>query len=614
MRNGKRRKRQKRQTQSARTSATSAASECPAGTAGSSETTEASPGRVKLQPWWRKIEGRLDYELARLGDRGVDYILDEEAFKRGSIILHLKVTIYGEPIALIARFPDFYPYVRFEVEAPELDLDHHQAPFKKNLCLIGQASKNWRMKDTLADFIKDRLPVVLKTGRSNNPNEAKGLEEHQGEPFSAYYGSYQNSTILIDGGWAIDPEIDKGELLIGIREGSGEAIKWAVLEVRDSNREVLARIDPAISDLYPNHIRCRWIRVAEPIKEELKFLDKLFELDSSLVDPWWRHVKEARIDVVGVIFPEETGWRKKSDGWIFAVRIQRRRKKGYGKEHFYFSHAGRVGKSDLAARIPEVSSLQTKKIAVIGAGGVGWGNALEFARNGVGELPILDDDSVEAGTIVRWGFGLPAVGANKAEFLANFIRKNYPYTKVVPYVHRIGGVYNTRSDLEVVGELLDDVDLIYDATAETGIQRLLSELAAERGLPYICISTTNGAWGGLIARIRPGKTQGCWMCLQYALEDESIPPPPEAPDDFVQPAGCASPTFTGTSFDIQEVSLSGVRLAVSTLSEGIEGGYPETDWDVARLTLREDKTRLVAPQWETFVLERHPDCICSRTE
>ena len=160
--------------------------------------------------------------------------------------------------------------------------------------------------------------------------------------------------------------------------------------------------------------------------------------------------------------------------------------------------------------------------------------------------------------------------------------------------------------------MLEGVDLVYDATAEVGIQHLLADLAIERSIPYLCISTTPGAWGGLVARIRPQHTEGCWICLQNALTDGTIPSPPFDPAGGVQPKGCADPTFTGAGFDVGQVALAGVRLAVATLSAGTNGGYPDVGWDVVVVSLRDPDRRMIAPQWETFSLARHPSCSCGK--
>jgi len=153
-----------------------------------------------------------------------------------------------------------------------------------------------------------------------------------------------------------------------------------------------------------------------------------------------------------------------------------------------------------------------------------------------------------------------------------------------------------------------DTDLILDATAESGIQLLLSDLAAERGIPYICTSTTPGAWGGLVFRQLPGADQACWSCLQHAMTQGLVPTPLHDPRGTLQPAGCANLTFTGAGVDIQLISLMAVRTTIATLCAGTQNGYPDVDWNVAVATLRSPDGRLIAPQWEVQTIERHPDC------
>lgn len=615
MKHGKRRQGKKQRERKARTSDSSAASGSPARTGESAEAAQGQESRIKLKFWWERWKGRLEYELDELKSHGIRCERDEEAFANGAVIIKLWFPAEGEEtIALTAHYPDTYPYTRFEVKAQELVLDHHLAPFDKNLCLMGQATENWDTDNTLYKVLKDKLKDVLKTGRSDDLDEAAVLEEEQGEPISFYYPYLLDSIVLIDSDWSLNTSDNKGELTIGVKKDAETTLRGAVLEVKDNSSQTLIQGNPSFKKIYPNQLNCRWVRLDEIIGENNpgKFFEKLCEQFPFLKKPKWNNIKRGNIDVIGIIFPEELGWRKSSDGWMFLVRaatlIENK-----PQEIFYFARTGRAGRTDLSARIPEVSSIANRKAAVIGLGGVGWASALELARNGIGELRIDDDDTVEPGTTVRWAFGLPAAGRIKVDAIKEFIDTNYPYTKVIPYIHRIGSALNeTGSDLKVLGELFDGVDLIYDASAEVGIQQLLSDLAAEQNVPYICVSTRQGAWGGEVARIRPEETKGCWMCLQHSLKDGTIPAPPSDTEKMFQPAGCASPTFTGVSFDIQEVSLCGVRLAVSTLSENTKGTYPKADWDVSIVYLRENKNELIAPKWKTYPLNPHPLCSCQK--
>jgi len=294
--------------------------------------------------------------------------------------------------------------------------------------------------------------------------------------------------------------------------------------------------------------------------------------------------------------------------------MKRIKRKGSNRANIYFARASRSGRLDLTARIPELSNLHQKKIAVFGLGCLGAPSVLELARCGVGELRIVDFDFVEAGTTVRWPFGLKAVGKQKTDVIENFINEHYPFTKVVPWTHRIGAfAYPGRkhSDLEVLDTVLEDADLVYDASAEPGLQYLLADLAAERYIPYLAISTTHGAWGGIIARIRPDQTEGCWKCFLQNLKDGSFPLPLSDPDGEVQPVGCADPTFTGAAFDSGIIAFGGVRLAVSTLTEKDENGYPIFDWDIAIINLRDNNGNAIIPSWQTFDLKKHPSCPCA---
>lgn len=140
-----------------------------------------------MKPWWERFPGLLEYELDCLSRYGIEYEQSHEALAQGFIILNLRPEFDGEVIRLQARFPDFYPYLRFDVYAPDLNLPHHQNLNQKNLCLLGRDTYNWVPSDTLADFIKNRIPQVLKAGSADSRQAIEDIEERQAEPVSDYY-------------------------------------------------------------------------------------------------------------------------------------------------------------------------------------------------------------------------------------------------------------------------------------------------------------------------------------------------------------------------------------------------------------------------------------------
>jgi len=280
----------------------------------------------------------------------------------------------------------------------------------------------------------------------------------------------------------------------------------------------------------------------------------------------------------------------------------------------YFSRASWAGPEDTLVRAPELSALRTKGVAVFGLGCLGAPSALELARAGVGEIRLLDHDFVDPATVGRWPLGVSAAGLLKAEVLTQFIKLNYPSTQVTPIIHRLGAVREpgggAPSDFDVVAKAASGVSVIYDATAEIGVQHYLSDTARELGIPYVGVAGMSGGWGGTIVCVVPSRTAGCWMCYRHALNDGTIPEPASDPKGHVQARGCGDVTFTGAGFDMATIALAGVRTAVSVLCDGAEGGYPSAAWDVLTVALRDSDGNQIAPRFQQYTLARHADCAC----
>lgn len=550
--------------------------------------------------WWERWPERLEAELKALESAGIPYEVDEEAKAQGKIVLNLSHAIDGEPMRLIASFPDEYPFMRFEIRAPDLTLARHQSPYEKNLCLIGRASQNWRNdEDSVARFVIEQLPKAIASANGG----ADDLEEPQGEPVSEYY-QYHSGMVMIDSAWKIDPAVTSGRLLVGT--DARFPLRTVVLEVQDDNGKILAEADKQMRDLYKPTFTIKWVRTAAPImqKDGRKFFEELQVLHPQVqYHEWFRdHGLDLNYGLIGVTFPEEVKHKTMGEGWLFLF-VTRVRNRGHKHpkwtNQFNFLRAGRAGRQDMEERIPQLKHLSSKKVAVIGLGSVGAPSALEFAKNGVGELRVLDDDHVEPGTTVRWPLGLRAVGMRKADVIETHVRANYPLIKVVSSKMRIGNP--KEKSREHLDEFFKDIDLIYDATAEPGVHHFLSDLAQQKGVPYVLASATRGAWGGMVARFIPGDP--CWPCFQQALTEKLVPNPPEDDSPGVQPVGCAAPTFTGAHYDLQEVALSGVRLAVSTLA----GESGDIKWNAATLSMREGD---FLPHWSTHDIPRQVGCAC----
>lgn len=278
----------------------------------------------------------------------------------------------------------------------------------------------------------------------------------------------------------------------------------------------------------------------------------------------------------------------------------------------YFARAGRAGTEDLLVRAPELSHLPGAKVAVFGAGCLGSACIAELARAGVGELRILDPDIVDPGTIGRWFLGMSGVGLPKVDVLEGFVQNNYPNTNVRTFRHRLGAVRlgdpEEVSEQVTLDQMTDGVSLILDTTAEVGVQHLLADVAAELKIPFVCVSGTYGGWGGRVICIRPGSSNGCWMCARWAFSEGSIPEPPSDPAGEIQPHGCGDTTFTGAGFDMRLVALTAVRTIVSAMGTAEEKCYPAMPWDVTTISLRDESGGIIPPAFAVHSIEKHPQC------
>lgn len=584
-----------------------------------------------LRPWWERFPEVLRQEeadLERLGGRPP--VLNQELLRTASVRQYdVPYTFDGITYPLTVTYSDFHPYFRVEVITTR-SFRTHQHPFAGSLCLIRGGTWNWNVDETATQLIESQMPHLL-ADNAEHPNAGRAPDDHNDhghvEPFVGYYTYAPRAAIRVDGGWPDAKEAERGTLVIGLdRPVDPDALRATVLQVLDEDGTILGEAHPAILGGYPDRIAGRWCRLParpdadDPRSALVAAIEVSPELSTAARQPVGA---EHELDVVGVVFTD--GIRPGADGnaWMFVIQGRGPRppqRSGGGRVAPprkqvgpYIARAFRCGRKDMTERIPALSPLLEKKVVLFGLGGVGAPSAVEFAKAGLGTLAAVEFDLIESGNAPRWVVGYQAVGLHKLEGLNQLVRSNWPYTTLELRHLRLGSVRvtpETTSEWRVVEEVLEGADLIYDATAEVGINYFLSELAKERAVPYIVASTTEGGWGGRVARFRAGADTACWTCLMHHEVDapEMIPPAdPDPSTRSVWPAGCTDPTFTGTGFDIATISMAGLRLAASTLCEGHEAAYPPADWDLAVYEFR-TATSTLAGTAKTYALKQHPDC------
>ena len=579
--------------------------------------------------WEDRWPGRYQRELDELRAANIQFEVDGKALGHRILRIQFVHAIDGVDVRGEAVYPDLFPDFRPAVQADPLGLTHHQNPLGGNLCLLGRGGDRWRPSYTLAWLLTEQLPQVLASGKPDSSPEAVALEDIQAEPYSAYVSPMPSSAVLVDGDWEIPSDVTWGRLVIGTKgpASTREGFRAAVLEVKDGDGTLLASADGVIAALYPTRHHARWARSDLARQDDPRALvdEGLARIPEQARRSWPTIPSDQdTLRLLGLLIPEEVGHRLTGEGWLFALqwkeKMKRKKTKRRGPKgtapgnRLGFARPVYAGVADLSLRVPELSILRGKKIAVFGLGSLGAPASLEFARAGIGEVRLLDGDHVDAGPTVRWPFGLRDVGCPKALVLRDFIREQYPYTNVHAVEHTLGepAAVGRKADQNVLQDMLTGADLVFDATANLNVQRMLAEMSLERKIPYVLVEGRHGGWGGVVFRQLPEPGAPCFYCLLHSLQPGGgLDDAPAADAGGVQPLGCGDVTFTGTGFDMSTIALDGVRRAVGTLCDGSPGGYPNPPGNVAIISLRNQDGTPCAPTWSTPALAPHPECDCS---
>lgn len=133
-----------------------------------------------------------------------------------------------------------------------------------------------------------------------------------------------------------------------------------------------------------------------------------------------------------------------------------------------------------------ISRLANSHVAVFGLGGVGSYTAEALARAGVGELTVVDNDTVSVTNINRQLYALTStVGMKKTQVAAERISQINPECKV----HIIDGFYLEENSADF---FLYNYDYVADAVDTVQAKLSLAVECRKRGIPLIaCMGTGN---------------------------------------------------------------------------------------------------------------------------
>ena len=124
-------------------------------------------------------------------------------------------------------------------------------------------------------------------------------------------------------------------------------------------------------------------------------------------------------------------------------------------------------------------SLQNKKIAIIGAGGLGCTLAMALGTSGIGEIHVVDFDTVSYHNIHRQiSFTLEDEGVSKAKVVVSLMKSKNPFLKALAF----------DMNFEDFMEMGNSYDLILDATDNLPVRGEIDKYAKETNTPWIYAS------------------------------------------------------------------------------------------------------------------------------
>ena len=122
--------------------------------------------------------------------------------------------------------------------------------------------------------------------------------------------------------------------------------------------------------------------------------------------------------------------------------------------------------------------LQKAKVLVIGCGGLGSPIAIYLATSGIGELHLVDFDTVTVSNLHRQVFfSVEDVQRPKVEVLANEIKKRAPFTKV--------SYTNNAVDKNSIIALVSKFDVVVDGTDSLPVKYLINDACVLTKKPLV---------------------------------------------------------------------------------------------------------------------------------
>lgn len=175
------------------------------------------------------------------------------------------------------------------------------------------------------------------------------------------------------------------------------------------------------------------------------------------------------------------------------------------EHHVHFEEAQYYEKQ---AKLVDQEKLKNAKVLVVGAGGLGCPVLVNLASAGIGNITILDPDTISISNIHRQSLFSPnLVGEKKATIAMNKIQTLNPFIKVNAILERVKLIHIEH-------------DLVIDCTDNMETKYFLHDVCFKLRIPLISSSVYKAE--GQIRTFSPGSEHGCLRCFSKTTPDDSL--------------------------------------------------------------------------------------------
>ena len=213
---------------------------------------------------------------------------------------------------------------------------------------------------------------------------------------------------------------------------------------------------------------------------------------------------------------------------------------------------------------PDSEIVKECRVVVFGVGALGGHVAVALAESGIESLRIVDGDFLSPGNVVRHAAGHIQVGKLKVASVKTVIEDHAPWTKVDPVAPPV----NPAGASEIT-QLIEDADLVIDATGNDAFVYPVSQVAEELGRPFVSGALFRGGFIGRVQR-KALDTDASINNRPHSTSYLTIPPgDPES--EIAEPdLGCSAPVNNAAPASVLACASLVAQMAVDVLTKRFE--------------------------------------------